>query len=132
MPGGHAWSADGITWSNMGLCNGEFAREGCFNLTRPYTAANGSVASVSYYSERPKLLLDSSGTPIVLYGTVCSTGRSMSRYSWYSPMLGTHHAWLLLDFSAYFSAPRRPPPHPTRAHTPVVLRLFLYVSPVRQ
>ena len=70
MPGGHAWSADGITWSNMSGCNGEFALEGCFNLTRPYTTAHGSVANVSYYTERPKLLLDSSGTPIVLYGTV--------------------------------------------------------------
>lgn len=70
MPGGHAWSPDGITWSNMSGCNGAYALEGCFNLTRPYRAANGSLRNVSYYTERPKLLLDADGTPLVLYGTV--------------------------------------------------------------
>ena len=47
MPGGHAWSADGLSWSNMSGCNGAFALEGCFNLSRPYTAANGSLLNVS-------------------------------------------------------------------------------------
>ena len=70
MPGGHAWSADGITWSNMSGCNGEDALDGAFNLSRPFKAANGSIHNVSYYTERPKLLIDASGTPTVLYGTV--------------------------------------------------------------
>lgn len=70
MPGGHAWSADGITWSNMSGCNGEYSLDGAFNLSRPFKAANGSIQNVSYYTERPKLLIDASGTPTVLYGTV--------------------------------------------------------------
>jgi len=57
MPGGHAWSADGIAWSNISGSNGEFAQNGCFNLSRPYKAANGSVVNATYYTERPKLLL---------------------------------------------------------------------------
>jgi len=70
MPGGHAWSADGITWSNMSGCNGAYALDGCFNLTRPYKAANGSLLNISYYTERPKLLLAADRTPTHLYGTV--------------------------------------------------------------
>ena len=73
MPGGHAWSADGIKWSNISGCNGEYALDGCFNLSRPFKAANGSILSVDYYTERPKLLLDAHGTPTVLYGTVYDT-----------------------------------------------------------
>ena len=125
MPGGHAWSRDGIVWSNMSGCNGLHALEGCFNLSRPYyvdpltvgdeqsgsssreamwtrprpsapTARPSSwgvgttsdeeekehgergsvgpkVSHVSYYTERPKLLLDADGTPMVLYGTVYET-----------------------------------------------------------
>ena len=70
MPGGHAWSADGITWSNMSGCNGAYALDGCFNLTRTYNTVDGSVANVSYYTERPKLLLGADSTPTHLYGTV--------------------------------------------------------------
>jgi len=47
MPGAHAWSADGISWSNISGANGKYALDGCFNLTRPYTAANGSIVNVS-------------------------------------------------------------------------------------
>ncbi len=47
MPGAHAWSADGISWSNISGANGKYALDGCFNLTRPYKAANGSVVNVS-------------------------------------------------------------------------------------
>ena len=70
MPGGHAFSTDGITWSDMAGCNGAYALEGCFNLTRQYVASNGSLANVSYYTERPKLLLTADGTPTHLFGTV--------------------------------------------------------------
>ena len=61
MPGGHAFSTDGITWSDMAGCNGAYALEGCFNLTRQYVASNGSLANVSYYTKRPKLLLTVDG-----------------------------------------------------------------------
>lgn len=70
MPGGHAWSRDGITWSDMAGCNGQYALSGCFNLSRPYKTANGSITNVSYYTERPKLLVAADGTPTHLYGTV--------------------------------------------------------------
>ena len=47
MPGGHAWSADGIAWSNISGSNGEFAQNGCFNLSRPYKAAHGSIVNAT-------------------------------------------------------------------------------------
>ena len=73
MPGGHAWSADGIAWSNISGSNGEFAQNGCFNLSRPYKAANGSVVNATYYTERPKLLFAADRTPTALFGTVYET-----------------------------------------------------------
>ena len=54
--------------------NGEYARDGCFNLSRPYRAANGSIVNASYYTERPKLLLAADRTPTVLYGSVPAGG----------------------------------------------------------
>lgn len=57
-PGGHAFSQDGIRWSFI-----EFA----FNCSRPVLQPNGSVGSVDYCSERPKLLHDVDGTPTHLY-----------------------------------------------------------------
>ena len=42
------------------------------NTALQWQAANGSIANVSYYTERPKLLLDADGTPTHLYGTVYS------------------------------------------------------------
>ena len=73
MPGGHAWSADGIAWSNISGSNGEFAQNGCFNRSRPYKAANGSVVNATYYTERPKLLFAADRTPTALFGTVYET-----------------------------------------------------------
>jgi hypothetical protein len=48
MPGAHAWSADGISWSNISGANGEYALNGCFNLTRPYHDAAGKLQNVRY------------------------------------------------------------------------------------
>ena len=55
MPGGHAWSADGIEWSKISGSNCEFAQNGRFSLSRPHKAANGSVVNATYCTERPKL-----------------------------------------------------------------------------
>ena len=52
--------------------NGEYGLDGCFNLSRPYKAANGSIVNVSYYTARPKLLLAADGTPTHLYGSVAT------------------------------------------------------------
>ena len=72
MPGGHAWSADGISWSNISGANGlaPTRMDGCFNLSRPYRLSNGSIVHIDYYTARPKLLLSSDGTPTTLYGSV--------------------------------------------------------------
>jgi len=90
MPGGHAWSADGIRWSNMSGCNGKYALEGAFNLSRPFKAANGSTQNVSYYTERPKLLVDATGTPVVLYGTVYqSVGKVQRGFTIAEPLVSS-------------------------------------------
>ena len=68
MPGAHAYSRDGITWSSINMAYSG-PSEGAFNLSRPYTAANGTLQNVSYYTERPKLLFDADGvTPTHVYG----------------------------------------------------------------
>ena len=53
MPGGHAWSADGIAWSNISGSNGELAQHGWFNLSRPNKAVHGPVVNATYCTERP-------------------------------------------------------------------------------
>ena len=65
--GGHAFSADGMRWSRI---------TGAFGQERPVRWPNGSTASVSYWSERPKLLFAADGTtPTHLYaGSSKATG----------------------------------------------------------
>jgi hypothetical protein len=92
ISGGHAWSTDGITWSNISGSNGEYALDGCFNLSRPFKAANGSILNVDYYTERPKLLLDANGAPTVLYGTVYQTVGNATRGFTIAEPLGPDHA----------------------------------------
>ena len=58
--GGHAYSLDGLTWSNI---------SGAYNNSRPVLNPNGTVTNVSTYIGRPKLLLGADGfTPIAIYG----------------------------------------------------------------
>ena len=57
--GGHAWSADGLAWSDVASA---------FDGPRPVVGADGAVYNVTYVSERPKLLFaDDGATPTHLY-----------------------------------------------------------------
>ena len=80
MPGAHAFSADGITWSNISMAYDDSAGDvGCFNLSRPYRDAGGALRNVSYYTARPKLLLGADGvTPTHLYGSTTAPGNPAS------------------------------------------------------
>ena len=74
MPGAHAYSADGLAWSNISMQNSG-PMVGCFNLTRPYTAGNGTTVNASYYTPRPKLLMGDDGvTPTHLFNAAAAPG----------------------------------------------------------
>ena len=62
--GGHAWSADGLTWSDQFI--------GAFGPVVRWT--NGTYF-VGAYAERPQVLQDADGTPIAFY-----TGFGMASY----------------------------------------------------
>ena len=85
MPGGHAYSVDGLTWSNISMADGG-RNEGAFNLSRPYLAANGTLEHISLYTERPKLLLGADGaTPTHLYGGA-GLGKGSASFTLASPL----------------------------------------------
>ena len=80
MPGAHAFSEDGITWSNISTC---------FNLSRPFIDEAGRARSVSYYSARPKLLFAADGvTPTHLYGSTTAENNPAS-FTIASPLRAT-------------------------------------------
>ena len=88
MPGGHAWSTDGITWSNISGANGEHALQGCFNDSRPYMTRSGELRNVSYYTERPKLVLGGADgfTPTHLLGGAGPVPPGTSSFTVVSPL----------------------------------------------
>lgn len=89
MPGAHAWSADGITWSNVSGANGaHHVAGGCFNDSRPVKWANGTRGNISYYTERPKLLLGGKDgfTPTHLYGGAGPTVKNGPSFTVVSPL----------------------------------------------
>ena len=83
MPGAHAYSVDGLTWSNISMA-ADGPDQGAFNLSRPYVSADGQIRNVSYYTARPKLLFDVSGTtPTHLFG---ATNTPTNGFSVASPL----------------------------------------------
>ena len=78
MPGGHAWSADGIAWSNISGSNGELAQHGCFNLSRPNKAVHCPVVNATHCTNRPKLLFATDRTTAAMHKTVCVVTRGFT------------------------------------------------------
>jgi len=86
MPGAHAYSIDGLTWSNISMAL-DGPTEGAFNFSRPYVSADGTHRNVSYYTARPKLLFDRAGTtPTHLYG---ATNTETCGFSVASPLVSS-------------------------------------------
>lgn len=86
MPGAHAYSVDGIAWSNISMANSG-PSEGAFNDSRPFVDAQGRLANVSYYTERPKLLFGPDGfTPTHVYGGAGPVAPSTSSFTVVSPL----------------------------------------------
>eukprot|EP01047_Picozoa_sp_COSAG01_P019958 COSAG01_NODE_1125_length_11596_cov_8.205532_1_plen_499_part_00 len=79
--GGHAWSRDGLTWSNLTI--------GAFGPN--YNLANGSVWKNAYV-ERPQVVQDSEGHPLALF-------LGMSKLDGYSDSV---------SWSSKFCAPGQP------------------------
>lgn len=73
--GGHAWSRDGVTWSNLTI--GAFGPN--VNL------ANGSVVKNAYV-ERPQMVLDGEGNPLALFLGMSKLDSYSDSISWSSKL----------------------------------------------